>query len=181
MSDKRPLYLNIDLTLQDKYNLSPYDLIVMAYLNFRFNNSPVLTIDNESLSEVLKMSVSTIKRCLEQLKKHNLIRVKTSYSPELNKNKREIVKVLLEPLVSPVKSSPEFQKHYKYNKKSDNRVKVLKEPTINNNINNIKTIKNNDKTSDKKYYIKIKSGNYESIVPVSLETYNNTSPELRYN
>lgn len=144
MSDKRPLYLNIDLTLQDRYELSYYDLIVYSYLNFRFNNNPVLTIDNESLGVVLKMSVSTIKRCLDELKRHNLIKVKTTYNPELNKNKREIVKVQIEHLVKSKNNSPVVKNYDKYNKKTSYRVKALKEPTINNNINNINYDKNNE-------------------------------------
>lgn len=181
MTNTLPNYLNIDLKIKREFQLSYNESIVLSYLNFKLNIKEIITIDNESLSKELELSLSTIKRAIKILKKHNLIKLKTSYSPELNRNKREIAKVQIEPLLVPVKSKIEFQNSYKYNKKTGNIPKVHKGPTINNNINNIKTIKNNDKTLDKTYYIKIKTGNYESIVPVSLETYNNTSPELRFN
>lgn len=186
MIDRNPLYLNIDLVITRKYKLNVYESIVLSYLNYKLNPKGIITIDNESIvlelsNAGIEFSLSTIKRAIKVLKSHNLIKVKTSYIPELNKNKREIAKVLIEPLVVPVKSKIEFQKHYKYNKKTGNIAKVPKEPTINNNINNIKTNKNNDKNPEKTYFIKVKNGYYESLVPVSLEIYNNTSPELRYN
>lgn len=182
MSDNLPNYLNIDLKTARTFKLNIYETIVLSFLNYKLNIKDILTIDNDGIVLELSkagidISLSTLKRALNTLKKHNLIKVRTTYNPETNRNKRQIAKGQIEHLVKSKNTSPDVKKCYKYNKKSDNRAKVLKEPTINNNINNIKTIKNNDKTADKTYYIILNN----QAVPVSLETYNNTSPELRFN
>lgn len=139
MINTSPFYFNQKI-IEDKKRykeLSYNDIIVLHYLNYKFNIKDILTIDNNSLAKELSLSSSTIKRAIKILKQLNLIRVKTTYNPDIKKNKREIAKGQFEHLVKSKKSIPAIKKPYKDNKRIDNIAKGQKEPTINNNINNI--------------------------------------------
>jgi len=146
MINSAPFYFNQKI-IEDKkryQELSYNDIIVLHYLNYKLNIKDILTIDNESLSKDLSLSISTIKRAIKILKQLNLIKIKTTYNPNIKKNKREITKGQIDPLVKSKKSIPAIKKHYQDNKRIDNIAKGQNEPTINNNINNINNIKNNE-------------------------------------
>lgn len=139
MINSSPFYFNqiIKELKKNCKNLNYNDLMVFNELYFRFNISPILTIDNETLSRELDLSVSTIKRAIKELSKLKIIIIKTRYILELNKNKREIVKGQIEHLVRIKTPDKSIKKHYKYDKKVDIKAKGQKEPIINKYINNI--------------------------------------------